>query len=416
MFLGSESQAKTQWDRRLEFGTQAATLMQKLGSPASFTRTRPYLDLGFTGKVPLGKDSGSPSEFAVRLRARGWLDSYGGSAKSPAEFFPVAGSFSFSKDWFRAEIGLQQIAWGKSFGIFISDLVNPRDLRDPFFNELGWTRIAQGAINLEVNTDRLSVQGIYVPLPFDPILPIAGTVFDPLQNDASLASLRRKDYRPWDWGRFWDFGEGGGRAEYRAEMGLEVAAFGYSHLARAPAYGLVSAPEEPTGLALEPVRMRVHSFGLSASQKIADRWTARAEAVLHLDQPSLFIAPVGANPGTFTQVRSIWGVDWKTEFGPDLGGQYHFENFAPGGGRHWTGLRASWSFFEGKLVPEAFALLGMGNGDVWLQPQLSWMPDNNWRVSVRADLAGGINGLDTGYFPGGSDYSRVMAWIAWKME
>jgi hypothetical protein len=137
--------------------------------------------------------------------------------------------------------------------------------------------------------------------------------------------------------------------------------------------------------------------------------------VLHVDQPTSQVAAVGEAPGHFVQGRTLLGVDYRSDYGFDLGGQHHFENMAPGGGRHWASVRAAWPFFEGKLVPEAFALVGLGNGDLWLQPQLSWLPDDHWRVSVRADLAGGINGLEKGWFASGSDLSRVMAWIAWRM-
>ena len=72
-------------------------------------------------------------------------------------------------------------------------------------------------------------------------------------------------------------------------------------------------------------------------------------------------------------------------------------------------------FFDGKLEPSAFVFAGIANGDIWIQPQIHWKPDDHWDVSVRADLAGGVNGIAPGYFPNGSDFSRAMLWLAWKL-
>ena len=123
--LSIEAHAETKWEPSIEVGSQAATQIQRLGAPESFTRIRPYVDAGTTATVELGADGPTPSEFALRLRARGWLDTFGGSSKTPAEFFPVEGTFGYQRAWFTGELGLQQISWGETFGVFIADIVNP---------------------------------------------------------------------------------------------------------------------------------------------------------------------------------------------------------------------------------------------------------------------------------------------------
>lgn len=415
--VSNQAWAETRWERSLGVGTQAASGINRLGSPSSFTRIRPYIDLGVTGRVSIGDPLVSPpaSEFAIQARARGWLDPYNGSPKTPAEFYPVEGAFSLRSGWFLGKVGLQQAAWGHSFGVFIADLVNPRDLRDPLFNELSWTRIAQGALDLQYVSDGLTVQLLYTPFPFDPILPLTTGPFYEHQYNSTYANLPRKDYEDWNWNRFWEFGEAGGKVGYRFAVGLDLAVFGLTHYARSPAYVVQSAPEVTGGQALRPMRVRTESFGLLVKQNFGEGWAAWADVVGHVDQASNRVAPLGGAPLVFNQIQAIVGLEWQMEMGLKIGTQYHVENRDRENARHWAGLRGSWSFFDGKLVPSAFALVGAGNGDLWLQPQIHWLPDEHWDISVRGDLAGGINGLDQGYFPSGTDWSRVMLWLDWKI-
>ncbi len=403
------------WENSFETGTQTGLFFKEFGKSSSFSRLRLYADPALALKISFAEDSESPGEFGARLRLRGWIDSYNRAAQTPFEYQLVDASLNVTKGWFRADVGFQQIGWGETFGVFIADLVNPRDLRDPLFNEISWLRVGQPAANFQVLTDLLNIQAVYIPVPLDPILPEAGSPFDPLTQNSATQLLSRRTFDARSWQRPFENGEGGGRVTGRLPVGLDLSGFFLTHWARSPAFRLEVNPAAAGGVELVPTRTRVHSMGMGAAQDFGAGWVGRLDVVGHVDQPAFEVAGIGQTPRVYVQAQSIVGVDFTSESEWTIGGQHHYQNDLPGGARHWASLRVSKPLLAHKVEIQAFAFAGLGNADLWLQPQVSYHPEPGFTLSLRADLAGAVGLNREGLFPRSTDLSRLLLWLAWKI-
>ena len=62
-------------------------------------------------------------------------------------------------------LGRQQIVWGQAVGLFIADIVNPKDLREYILPDLDDIRIPAWAVNLEYYKNNSYVQFVFIPIP-----------------------------------------------------------------------------------------------------------------------------------------------------------------------------------------------------------------------------------------------------------
>src|SRR5262249_42219820 len=130
-----------------------------------------------------------------------------------------------SEKW-TLKVGFQEVAWGETFGFFIADFINPRDLTDPFFNELSYVRIPVFMINVKFFREPWNFQIIATPIPMNNRLPAKGDPFDvfpgPLQ---SAEILRPPVFQVNRWGEDIEYG---GRVGYFFEStGVDVSLFYY---------------------------------------------------------------------------------------------------------------------------------------------------------------------------------------------
>ena len=62
-------------------------------------------------------------------------------------------------------LGNQQIVWGQAVGLFVADIVNPKDFKDYILPDLDQIRIPVPAANMEYYNKNLYVQMIFIPFP-----------------------------------------------------------------------------------------------------------------------------------------------------------------------------------------------------------------------------------------------------------
>lgn len=331
---------------------------------------------------------GETSRLSVNVDLRGWLG-------IENEFQPRALNINWSKDILSVTAGVQQIAWGETFGVYIADLVNPRDLRDPLFNELDWIRLPTASLNVQLFPGAWSLQGIFTPFARSTLLPDRRAGFRIIDSGLG-ADL---EFTP-EWGL---------RAGRLFDSGFDLSAFFLSHYARTPALEPILAPDGPALLPFEP---RVRTLGAGFSYAAAT-WVFRGDTVLHFGQPvqNENLAPAVER----TVSRTVLGTDAIFMDGAELGFQYHLDLWS-GEQRHWVSTRAAKSLLGERLVPEAFVFAGVGNSDLWFQPRLTWYPLEGLSVALRADIVGDSSATrESGYLRLFSGEDRVLLWTAFRL-
>jgi hypothetical protein len=358
-------------------------------------RLRPEGEIGhlYSWLTESGSREYSRPYALARLRADGELFTLEAAGRAwPGRWEARTALVRLNQETWSLTAGLQDVPWGETFGIFIADLVNPRDLSDPLLNDLGWIRKPVGAAQLKLGFDRWSFQLV--------LTPVARSNDPPASLVApgiAILGARR------DGGALGD-AELGGRLGCRLESGLDLSAYALTHFNRNIVF------EPVAGQGLRPLEKRVTSLGSSFSQA-SEAWVLRGDAVVHLDQPqpqeNLSVPPLR------DQFQSILGADYATPERLSLGFQHHFE--WAGTPEHWLSARVAGSLLSGRLEPELFGFAGLGNPDVWLQPRLTWNVSSGVRWSIRADLLDGsrIRPLTEGLLGSLRTRDRILSWISW---
>jgi len=383
-----------------ELGYQGSILTED----GTVSRNRPY---GFIKHQTSVFSEDSPTRWSMDASLRGWVDVRGDlDNEVQGELDLRALSISRADDHTDIRVGFQQIAWGETFGLPIADLVNPRDLRDPFFVEMDWVRRSTFTANVQVMFESLRLQGVATPVPRNNVLPERGSAYDPFPP--ILDGARVQDQRDFPLDRFGRDGEYGGRAGYFFEFGLDVGLLYLFHWNRTPVYELELRGME---IVLVPVQERVHTAGLTFSKAFED-WVLRGDTVVHVNAPK--IADDLGPPERVTHVQSVLGADMTTESDWVLGAQLHFDQRGDES-LQWVSARVQKLLFDGDLEPQVFAYVGVDNTDRWVQPRVDWHVAEPWTVSLRADFVWGTTDDRAGDFGFYDGRHRVMLWTSLRM-
>jgi len=366
-------------EQQFEIGYQGSVLTED----GTFTRNRPYGGAEHRTSV---FSTTSPTRWSLDAALRGWVE-LGDDIDPEGELDLRALSVSRADDHTDVRIGFQQIAWGETFGFPVADLVNPRDLRDPYFFEMDWIRRSTLTANVQVFFGDLRLQAVATPIPRHNELPERGSSFDPFPETLDAVPLAaRRDFPIDRWGQD---GEYGGRASYLFEFGLDVALLYLYHWNRTPVFEI--GLDDGT-LSLIPIHERIHSAGLTFSQAFED-WVLRGDTVVHLDKP--WIDERLGPSDRITHVQSVLGADVTTVTDWTLGGQVHFDQRGDQD-RQWVSVQVRKLLLDGILEPRVFAFVGVDNTDRWVQPRIDWYVLDPWMVSLRGDFVWGTIDDDAG--------------------
>lgn len=393
-----------------EAGQQFGIPFQESPDGHALSRNRWYLFPSLEFAPELG--AGGASSLTFRGAGRAWLD-----IQSEAELRELSADASLG-DW-RFKVGWQEIAWGETFGVYIADVVHPRDLRDPFFNEPAWFRLPVFAAQAQWFSGPLTLQVILVPVSRQNRLPDRGGAFDPLGplfSDVPIGALPH-----YGLGDFRDHAEFGARASVLFPSGLDLGFFYYRHHNRNPVFELSNDGQR---VVLAPVLRVVDTLGLSFSQAFGDV-VLRGDSVLHDGLPMNsdgFTAPVES-----AQWRTILGADVVFADDWSAGTQFHADAWdysAPSGWGighwnetlYWSSLRVGYRMLQAKLEPEFFVFQGIDNSDQWVRPRVTWNATASMRVSVSADFFSGAESLGSdsrGLLGRYAERDRVFTWVSY---
>ena len=303
----------------------------------------------------------------------------------------LAGNFSL-------RAGLQDVTWSETFGFFIADIVNPRDLRDPLYLDPRYARLPVAALKPQLTLGNVTIQGVLTPVAHNTLYssaPFNGLPVLP------APSIEIHDY-PQDL-------EGGGRVEALLFDKLDSAIFYYHHLSRNFAGEEVATSSGP---ALLEIAEKVDSYGLTSSYAL-ESIVFREDLVITPHQP-MSDTDLGAVRHN-NAIQSILGVDYSSTDDFTVGLQYQYETHP--GAFHWISTKISKKFAAQKLQPELFVFQGIGNHDLWVEPQLTWFASDRLTVSARYDLVDAKTqetGDFVGYLSSLRDNDRVLAEVSYK--
>ncbi len=350
-------------------------------------------NLGYT---VLSLKTDFPTESATdlintRISLRGALDTQG-----PDEISIRAFNLNYGNNWLTVTAGFQEIAWGETFGVYISDLVNSKDLRDPFLNDLSWIRIPTASLLAQINLDNWTLQAIVTPFPKNNQFPDEINHLKIVEPPA----LRRDNV--------FEQAEWGAKLGRLFSTGLDVNFFALYHWNRNPVF----APQlVGTTIGLMPIVQQTKSTGLSFTQAW-DKVVLRGDFVYHLQTPLQPDFTQRHRIGNFFQ--AILGSDLTLEENLILGAQYHGD-YDDASNRHWLGLRVSKPLLRQKLTPELFVFQGINNSDTWIQPKIRWNTSANLSLDFEYSWIPNFRRTaQPGYFGTFENYHRVFSWLKYK--
>lgn len=359
------------WSKETQFtlGVQSAART----TYGDATRMRPYLEMAYqASREPIGDGP----LLTLHLGCRFWND----FAEPDREIDLRSLSLLWLSDYWSFGLGFQEVSWGETFGFFILDLVNPRDLSDPLFNEIGFIRKPVFMANYQYYWDSTSLQLLFIPIPEKNDLPIKNSAFDVIP--APFKSLPLIDPVRFRFDHSLRYAECGGRLGTLFDCGLDLNLYYLWHWNRSIVFESHSKPGFPV---LELHRRRIHSIGVSASQAFEDI-VLRGDSVIHIGTP--------LTQGQFGRLRH--GTLWKTILGLDYtpdaswstGVQLHRDHWSSSS-LHWIGMHAWASALEGIWEFNSFLFFGLDNQDFWFQPQLTRHTECMGQWNLRADLLSG---------------------------
>jgi hypothetical protein len=304
------------------------------------------------------------SVFSVQLQARGWVQSeVQSSVRKDRWAIEARDSYvSFDTDSNRLRLGFQSLSWGETFGFFIADLPNPRDLSDPLLLEIGHIKKPVFMLQDQWFFDGGSIQAFFTPIARHTEFPVA---------------LQRTDFS-----RVGADSEYGLKANHLFGFGLDASAFVLRHKERS--------------FTLHP--KSIWSGGVTATQSFGQDWIVRTDQVISDDWQSI------------AGWRGVLGLDWTTTQNLTLSVQGQRDPLNSGGSlrmmlRGFEGILEGWEF-------EAFWFQGVEKNETWVQPKLSYHSPGGFSISARYDWIE-ASALQPGLLSSLVRESRGLVWLTY---
>jgi hypothetical protein len=299
---------------------------------------------------------------------------------------------------FDIRIGRQQIIWGKADGVFITDVVSPKDLREfllPDFEE-----IRTGITSLKFNyfKGNHTIEAVWVPVFTSTKMPANNSIWAPQMNfpitpnwDYSTAVVHPRLENSEIFSRYslmassFDFEAVGGY-------------FFYDDPALHQTKQIDTLTMQLIDLTIRPEYHRIAMGGGSFSIPVKD-WLIRAEGAYYsgryfqTENPSITDASIKKN-----NLHYMAGVDYTLK-GVKLSIQFiqeHILNYEEGMvNDEWENTMtflAKKDFLREKLWIELFSYIGLNNSDALVRPKISYDFADGFDIQLGANLFFGEEG------------------------
>ncbi len=271
---------------------------------------------------------------------------------------------------FDLRLGKQQIIWGKGDGVFITDLVSPKDLSQfliPDFEEL--RRAVTGA-KADLYAGYHGLQLVWLPWFTPTVSPAADSVWAPELPFAVTPTFQATEEVAFNL----ENGEYFAKYSYLGEA-FDIALMGGYFWNDTLAYTLVSPGMPPT---VQGEYYRTAAAGYAVSG-ILGPVVLRSEGAFYLDkryQGDFAVYPDGYAEKNALQYLA--GADWSWA-GFTLGAQYiqdiildHEDDLLSDQFKNTLTLALSRTFLRETVTLEIFSYLGLDHGDGLVKPKVTW--------------------------------------------
>jgi len=310
-------------------------------------------------------------------------------------------------------VGRQQVIWGKGDGVFITDVVSPKDLRRFILPDFEEIRLGVEAVKFDYYRDSGALEVVWIPV-FTPMRPPdddsiwARSMEFPVDPSFDMSSQ--------------DVDASLENSEVFAKYSLLSSSFDLEMMIGyawddAPAMHMAAELDPDThemvSLVITPEHHRLPLAGGSFSTGVGGA-VVRGEGAYYWGKYLPTASPL-IEDGVLERdyVHYLLGVDWAV-FGVNVSGQFisevildYDDSLASDARTDWLTFMASDSFLNDTLHFEFFSYLGLSDSDALLRPKVSYDMTDGFEVLVGADLFMGEEGTFGAYDENDSVYAKV---------
>ena len=371
-------------------------------------------------------------QVSLRAATRGWYDAvfhatdrYPANVEKDQKISLSLREVVLSVSWHELDVrvGRQQVVWGDAISAFVTDVVNPRDLREFILQDFTELRIPIWALNATYRLrEGLTLEVVWSPDTRSHTLPKQGAEFQfarpPLRVRNAVVRL------PDDHDEFSLTRSEGGLRLSALLSGWDLSLIYYDTADKGPVVFQRRAPRPPAPdvLVLEPRHPRLHIVGATLGKSLGPV-VLHAEAAYTLGKRYETADPldpdgvvrrdtldwlIAADYSFFAHLDTTVQISQKVLMGPAT-------NLDRGAveARITTSVavRLTTSFFDNALTPSLLFAVNTNLGDFRLSPRLDYALTSAVTVSVGADILEGGKRTLYGQF---DRNDRVWATTTWR--
>jgi len=299
---------------------------------------------------------------------------------------------------FDLKIGKQQIIWGKAEGVFITDIVSPKDLREFLLPDFDEIRTGITAFKLNYTRDIHTFEAVWAPVFTPTLMPESGSIWEAKMDFPVAPSY---DYSTSQVNGNLE------NSEFFARYSLMASAFDFELVGGQfyyddPAMHLTKqinpATMQLTGLIVRPEYHRVNMAGGSFSAPVG-AFVLRGEGAYYSGRRFQTTAPT-IQDATIEKdnLHYMGGIDY-TLAGVKLSAQFIQEYILDyEDGIYFDEMEntmtflAKKDFFREKLWLELFSYIGLNNEDALIRPKITYAFADGFEILGGANIFVGSEG------------------------
>ncbi|MBT3168920.1 MAG: hypothetical protein HN952_05950 [Candidatus Cloacimonetes bacterium] len=298
--------------------------------------------------------------------------------------------FDIYFDNFDLRVGKQQIIWGKADGVFITDVISPRDISEFILPDFDEIRIGINAVKLDYYLGNSTLEAVWIPIFQPTIIPDANSIWFPEMPDIFTQSIVEDAKEP------------------EKKLSESELAIKYSYLGSAIDFELMAAymwDDNPTmhiypqqeSLIIKPEYHRLPLVGASFGKSIFGA-VLRGEGAYYFDKKFMVedFSVNGVKEKDYAHYlvgydHNLFGVNVSFQFIQEyiLGYENDFKNdeFS-----NTATFLASKTFLRETLQFDIFGYYGVNNNDALLRPKISYDFIDGFNVLLGANIFIGDEG------------------------
>jgi len=295
-------------------------------------------------------------------------------------------------DNFDLRIGKQQIIWGKADGVFITDVISPRDLSEFILPEFEEIRIGTNAVKFDYYLGNSTFEAVWIPTFQPTITPRKGSIWYKNMLDFSVPIIY--DYHNYDVGN---------------KLSESEIALKYSYLGSAIDFELMVAymwddnlamhiyPQPDTTILIKPEYHRLPLAGASFSKALGGA-VIRGEGAYYFNKrfAAEDLSVNGVKEKDYAHYLIGYDHNW---FGMNVSFQFiqeyildYEEDIRNDEFSNTATLLSSKTFLNETLELSLLAYYGINNEDLLLRPKISYDLSDGFNLILGSDIFLGDEG------------------------